>query len=30
VARTTHAAYTGGVDFPMTTIVFAESSGANP
>ena len=30
VARTTQAAKTGGSDLPMTTIVFAESSGANP
>ena len=27
---TTHAAYTGGSDLPMTRMVFAESSGLNP
>ena len=30
VARTTQAAYTGCVPLPTTTIVLAESSGANP
>ena len=29
-ASVTHAAYRGGSDLPMTTIVFAESSGENP